>query len=150
MSAKLLISLALFFKTKDKVAKIIAYYILMHQIMMYICNMYSRELLKGILKPIIFKLLSENDKMYGYEITQTVKKISGNKILIKEGSLYPALHTLTKEGFLKVESIPIGNRVRKYYRLTKSGKTQVEPVTNELLEFSATLQTLFQEKPILS
>ncbi|WP_394747199.1 PadR family transcriptional regulator [Spongiimicrobium salis] len=118
--------------------------------MMYICPMYSRELLKGILKPIIFKLLSENDKMYGYEITQTVKKISGNKILIKEGSLYPALHALTKEGFLEVESIPIGNRIRKYYRLTRTGKTQVEPITNELLEFSTTLQTLFQQKTVMS
>lgn len=116
---------------------------------MYICSMYSRELLKGVLKPIIFKLLSENDKMYGYEITQTVKKISGNKILIKEGSLYPALHALTKEGFLEVESVAVGNRVRKYYSLTKNGKTQVAPVLDELLEFSATLQTVFQQKTVL-
>jgi len=114
--------------------------------MMYICSMYSRELLKGILKPIILKLLSENDKMYGYEIVQKVKKISDNKILIKEGSLYPALHTLVKEGYLTVESTMIGNRVRKYYSLTDDGETQVTPASQELLNFSETLKILFQPK----
>ena len=113
---------------------------------MYICIMYSRELLKGILKPIILKLLSENDKMYGYEIVQTVKKISDNKILIKEGSLYPTLHALTKEGHLTVTSAVVGNRVRKYYSLTQNGKKQVRPALSELLEFSETLQILFGPK----
>lgn len=124
--------------------------ILIHQNMMYICTMYSRELLKGILKPIILKLLSENDKMYGYEIVQKVKKISDDKILIKEGSLYPALHTLTKEGYLTVESTMIGNRVRKYYSLTNNGETQVAPASQELLEFSETLQVLFKSKTSLT
>ncbi|NER15214.1 PadR family transcriptional regulator [Leptobacterium flavescens] len=112
--------------------------------------MYSRELLKGILKPIILKLLSENDKMYGYEIVQTVKHISDNKILIKEGSLYPALHSLTKEGYLTVESRMMGNRIRKYYSLTDNGKTQLSPVIQELTDFSQTLDKLFNLKTALS
>ena len=122
------------------------HFILIHQIMMYICSMYSRELLKGILKPIILKLLSEHDKMYGYEIVQKVKKISDDKILIKEGSLYPALHSLVKDGYLSVETAMIGNRVRKYYSLTNDGKTQVTPTAQELLNFSETLKILFQPK----
>ena len=112
--------------------------------------MYRRELLKGILKPIILKLLSEHDKMYGYEIVQHVKKLSGNKILIKEGSLYPALHALTKEGYLTTEQVMIGNRVRKYYRLTKNGKGQVKPAMAELLDFAETLQILFEPKTSLA
>ena len=119
----------------------------MHRNMMYIETMYSRELLKGILKPIILKLLSENERMYGYEIVQEVKKRSANKILIKEGSLYPTLHTLTKEGYLETESVLVGNRTRKYYRLTGSGKGQVQPALTELLDFAETLQTLFNPKP---
>lgn len=112
--------------------------------------MYSRELLKGILKPIILKLLSENEKMYGYEIVQKVKILSANKILIKEGSLYPALHTLTKEGYLTTESVMIGNRVRKYYRLTTKGTGQVKLALTELLDFAQTLQTLFETKPAVT
>ncbi|MEP5613975.1 MAG: helix-turn-helix transcriptional regulator [Cyclobacteriaceae bacterium] len=112
--------------------------------------MYSRELLKGILKPIILKLLSENEKMYGYEIVQRVKDLSGDKILIKEGSLYPALHTLTNEGYLQTESVSVGNRVRKYYKLTSSGNGQVKMALEELLDFSHTLKTIFEPKTAMS
>lgn len=112
--------------------------------------MYSRELLKGILKPIILKLLSENSKMYGYEIVQKVKDLSGDKILIKEGSLYPALHALTKEGYLDTESVSVGNRTRKYYKLTSRGTGQVQLALDELLDFAQTLKTLFEPKPIVS
>jgi DNA-binding PadR family transcriptional regulator len=59
--------------------------------------MYSKELIRGTLKPIILKLLSEQGKMYGYEICQKVKEITGNEIIIKEGSLYPALYKLKEE-----------------------------------------------------
>lgn len=120
----------------------------MHQIMMYICSMYSRELLKGILKPMILKLLSENERMYGYEIVQEVKKRSGNKILVKEGSLYPTLHALTREGYLSTESVMMGKRVRKYYSLTNSGKGQVQPVLTELLDFADTLKVLFNPQTV--
>lgn len=105
--------------------------------------MYSRELLKGILKPIILKLLSEHHKMYGYEIVQHVKASSKGKILIKEGSLYPTLHALTKEGYLQTEAMNVGNRVRKYYSLTTKGKTQVAPVIEEVQDFQSTLSLLF-------
>lgn len=108
--------------------------------------MYSRELLKGILKPIILKLLSEHGRMYGYEIVQEVKRLSGDKILIKEGSLYPTLHTLAAEGYLSTESVMIGKRTRKYYKLTSDGKRQVQPALTELLDFAETLQVLFGPK----
>ena len=111
--------------------------------------MYSSELLKGILKPIIIRLLSQHDKMYGYEIVQKVKSFSEGKILIKEGSLYPALHALTKEGHLQVESVLINNRTRRYYSLTKNGRQQVKPVKEEILDFARTLELLFGEKVMI-
>ncbi len=114
---------------------------------MYYCSMYSREILKGILKPIILKLLSENRRMYGYEITQRVKTLSQDKILIKEGSLYPTLHALTKEGYLVTESVMVDNRTRKYYSLTPRGKEAAHPMIEEVLEFRETLKLLFGTKP---
>ena len=77
--------------------------------------MYSKELLKGTLTTIILRLLASQGKMYGYEITQKVKILSADKILIKEGSLYPALHKLKDEGLVKTETEMVGNRMRKYY-----------------------------------
>ena len=72
------------------------------------------------------KLLEENGKMYGYEICQKVKDISDGKILIKDGSLYPALHKLLKDGILTTEEVNIGKRVGKYYTLTPKGKGETE------------------------
>ena len=109
---------------------------------MYLCPMYSKELLKGTLSVIILKLLDEHGRMYGYQITQLVKKLSDDKILIKEGSLYPALHKLKEDGLLNVETENIGNRVRHYYSLTKKGveiKTEKEA---EIKDFIITINKI--------
>ncbi|MFK7920666.1 MAG: PadR family transcriptional regulator [Bacteroidia bacterium] len=108
--------------------------------------MYSKELLKGTLKPIILSLLQENGRMYGYEIAQKVKALSDEKILIKEGSLYPSLHSLLKDGFLESESVKIGNRTRKYYFLTQSGQAKVPAMVQEVHDFMASLKLVLKLK----
>jgi PadR family transcriptional regulator, regulatory protein PadR len=107
---------------------------------MYTCIMNSTELIKGTLTTILLKLLDENGKMYGYEITQKVKELSDNKILIKEGSLYPALHKLLIDGLVEVETVNVGKRIRKYYSITKQGKERKIVLYNELREFIKTIQ----------
>ncbi|MEO1217004.1 MAG: PadR family transcriptional regulator [Bacteroidota bacterium] len=104
--------------------------------------MYSKELLKGTLFPIILNLLAENEKMYGYEIFQRVKEQSGGKILLKDGSLYPALQKMTKDGLLSYKEEFIGKRVRKYYFLTAKGKTEKIRYLDELKDFLTTLNKL--------
>jgi PadR family transcriptional regulator PadR len=111
---------------------------------MYICVMYSKELLKGTLQPIILNLLKENKRMYGYEMTQRVKELTDGKIEITEGALYPTLHKLESEGVLKVEEEYIGKRVRKYYKLTKTGTLVVKQKVNEINEFLATIHVLLK------
>jgi PadR family transcriptional regulator PadR len=98
---------------------------------MYICTMYSKELTKGTLQPIILKLLSNSEKMYGYEITQKVKELTKGKIDISEGALYPILHKLEADGILDTEKVFIGKRVRKYYKVTGPGKKVIEEITTE-------------------
>ncbi len=110
---------------------------------MYIYNMYSKELTKGTLQPIILKLLSESDKMYGYEITQKVKALTKGKIDISEGALYPILHRLEHQGVLDTEKVYIGKRVRKYYSVTSSGKEVITEKTNEINDFIETLTLIF-------
>ena len=112
----------------------------MHRRTMYICPMYSKELLKGTLSTILLTLLDEKGRMYGYEITQAVKERTDGKILLKEGSLYPALHKLEAEGFLSTEEEFIGKRPRIYYRLTETGKAQSRIRVDELFQFFETLQ----------
>lgn len=101
--------------------------------------MYSKELLKGTLQTIILKLLKENGRMYGYEITQKVKDQSSGKIQLTEGALYPTLHKLEAEGLLLTDTVAIGKRIRKYYSLTPKGSEQT---TNKLEEFSSFISTM--------
>jgi DNA-binding PadR family transcriptional regulator len=98
--------------------------------------MKNSQLYKGSLNTIIMKLLEENGKMYGYEITQKVKAITQGELNI-EGALYPALHKLEAEGILDVEIEKVDNRMRKYYKLTEAGTETV----NRLAELEDFIRT---------
>ncbi len=114
---------------------------------MYIHLMYSTELLKGSLQTIILKLLSENGKMYGYEITQRVKELSGGAILLTEGALYPTLHRLEAEGLVTTETVNIGKRIRKYYTLTWQGGSLAAEKVQEFMDFVQTMKIILSSKP---
>jgi PadR family transcriptional regulator PadR len=101
--------------------------------------MYSKELLKGTISAIILKLLSENQKMYGYEISMKVKELSQGKIKLKDGSLYPALQKMTSDGLLSFKEEVVGGRVRKYYYITSRGRMETKAYVAELRDFIQTL-----------
>jgi len=108
--------------------------------------MANQKLYKGSLQTIILKLLEEQDKMYGYEITQKVKELTKGELKITEGALYPALHKMEAEGLLDVEIVNIGNRMRKYYKLTEHGTKETANKLAELEEFIKTMQKLVNPK----
>lgn len=109
---------------------------------MYLCLMYSNELIKGTLKTIVLSLLARHERMYGYEITQHVKEQTDGKILLTEGALYPLLHRLEAEGLLTTEQVSIGKRVRKYYKLTEDGNGVALSLAAEFKSFSETINRL--------
>lgn len=109
-------------------------------------KMGNQKLYKGSLQTIILKLLAQNDKMYGYEITQKVKELTKGELKITEGALYPALHKLEAEGLLDVEVAKVGNRLRKYYKLTESGTKETANKLEEMQEFLKTMQQLVNPK----
>lgn len=104
--------------------------------------MIPKELLKGSLKPIVLKLLSEHERMYGYEITQKVKELTAGKIKLTYGALYPVLHKLENDGVLTTEREIVNGRTRIYYRLTATGNDTVEEKLLELQEFIDTMRRL--------
>lgn len=107
---------------------------------------FSTELLKGTLKTIVLKLLEDNKKMYGYEITQRVKELTSDRIQLTEGALYPTLHALEAEGLLTTQAEYIGKRVRKYYSLSPAGKSKTKEKVSELAEFMETMKLLLDIK----
>ena len=113
-------------------------------------TMNHSELLKGTLSTVILRLLKEQGRMYGYEITQMVKEMTDGKILVKEGSLYPALHKLEADGHVIAEEVFIGKRVRKYYTLTTPGRNEAQASVDELLAFLKTIHNLITAQPLAS
>jgi PadR family transcriptional regulator, regulatory protein PadR len=112
--------------------------------------MIQSDLIKGSLKTIILKLLQENGRMYGYEITRKVEELTAGKIKLTYGALYPVLHKLENDGVLITESENFNNRTRIYYLLTPHGHSVVTEKVKELNEFIESLQSIVNSKPGLS
>ncbi|MEN0006646.1 MAG: PadR family transcriptional regulator [Bacteroidota bacterium] len=110
--------------------------------------MANNKLYKGSLTTIILKLLKEQERMYGYEITQKVKELTSGELVITEGALYPALHKLEGEGLLTVSYQKVNNRTRKYYSLTQKGKEETINKLKELEQFIQQMQLIIQPKLI--
>ena len=83
--------------------------------------------IKGNMVLILLSTLLESDK-YGYEITKEIARLTDGSITLKEGSLYPALHKLEKEGLAESywHQPEQGKPGRKYYRITDKGRQAVE------------------------
>ncbi len=111
--------------------------------------MNKSQLYKGSLTTIILKLLEENGRMYGYEMTQKVKEMTSDELTINEGALYPALHKLEAEGLLTVEVVPAGNRLRKYYSITPKGQAETVDRLAELEVFIEHMRILLGSKVAL-
>jgi PadR family transcriptional regulator, regulatory protein PadR len=112
--------------------------------------MISSELIKGSLRTIVLKVLKENGRMYGYDITRKVEELTEGKIKLTFGALYPVLHKLENEGVLITESENFNNRIRIYYKLTPKGESVVLEKIKELDEFIESLQKIIQLKPGLN
>ncbi len=112
--------------------------------------MISKDLLKGTLKTIVLKLLEENDRMYGYEITREVERLTEGKVKLSWGALYPALHKLESDGLITSEEVSIGKRVRKYYKLTESGTSAAKEKVREFIDFVTIMGRVLDTGPSLN
>lgn len=112
--------------------------------------MISTDLIKGSLKTIVLRLLEENGRMYGYEITRKVETLTDGKIILTYGALYPVLYKLESEGALVTESENFNNRTRIYYSLTPKGHSVVAEKIKEMKEFIESLQRIVDPQPGLN
>jgi PadR family transcriptional regulator PadR len=107
--------------------------------------MEAGEFIRGTLKTIILKLLAQNKKMYGYEITQRVAHLSKDEIKLTYGALYPILYKLEAEGLLVTSTEVVDNRARKYYSLTEEGLKLAKVKISELQRFTEILRAILAE-----
>ena len=112
--------------------------------------MISTDLIKGSLKTIVLKVLKENGRMYGYEITRKVEELTSGQIKLTYGALYPVLHKLENDGVLITEPENYNNRIRIYYSLTDKGHSVVEEKIREMTDFIDSLQRIINPQPGLN
>ena len=87
------------------------------------------DLLQGTLDMLILKSLSLQ-AMHGYGILLRIQQLSDGRLLIQQGSLYPALYRLEHRGLIQAEwGESDNNRKAKYYRLTAEGRRQLKVET---------------------
>lgn len=101
----------------------------------------EKSLLSGSMTLLILKLLSEKD-MYGYEMIDELRKKSQNVFELKAGTLYPLLHGLEEKGMLKVYEKEYVGKIRKYYRITRSGSKLLEQKKAEWETYASAISSV--------
>lgn len=82
----------------------------------------SRDVKKGSAELLVLSLLDERPR-HGYELARTIEQQSGGAITFTSATLYPTLHTLERQGWLKAKWVDrAGERRRRYYDLTPAGR----------------------------
>ena len=97
------------------------------------------DLVQGTLDLLLLKILGL-EPLNGYAISQRLKQISGDVLLVSDGSLYPALHKLEQEGWVTAEwKDTENNRRAKFYSLTRLGRRQLEKEADNWNRLSAAI-----------
>ena len=102
------------------------------------------DLLQGTLDLLILKTLALQT-MHGWGIAQRIQQISEDVLQVQQGSLYPALHRLEQKGWIDAEwGDSDNNRKAKYYRLTRTGRKQLELETSNWERLSAAVRQILE------
>jgi transcriptional regulator len=86
----------------------------------------KNDILQGTLALLVLRTLATGKRMHGYAITAQIQRVSGELLRVEEGSLYPALHRMEQEGWLRAEwGKTAKNREARFYSLTARGRKQL-------------------------
>jgi PadR family transcriptional regulator PadR len=104
----------------------------------------DRELKRGTLEMVLLRLLSEKE-MYGYELIAALEDRAGPPLEITVGTLYPVLYRLEEDGHVEPrwETQERGTP-RKYYRLTDSGRRELDRLTAEWRDFARAVERVLE------
>ncbi len=99
---------------------------------------HPNDRLQGTLDLLVLKSLASRGRMHGYGITVHIQQIPGDILRVEEGSLYPALHRMAQEGWIKAEwGTSENKRKARYYALTPAGRRQLAAEEERWAELTA-------------
>lgn len=109
--------------------------------------MYNRELLKGSTDTLLLALLAR-EPMYGYQIVKEMERRSSGYFSFKEGTLYPALHRLERDGLVQgLWREAAGSQLRRYYHITPKGTEALGARELEWRQFSRAVDKVVGPEP---
>ena len=104
------------------------------------------DLVQGTLDLLVLKILGLQS-LHGWALSQRLKQVSGDVLQVSDGSLYPALHKLEQQGWIRAEWKPTeNNRRAKFYSLTRLGKRHLEEETASWERLSAAISGVLRLK----
>lgn len=104
------------------------------------------SLKKATIEMLLLKLLTESD-MYGYQMSQEIKKRSSENYTILEGSMYPILYRLTEQKYISFYEEKVGKRqTRIYYHLEEAGKEYLNQLISLYYEYTEIISFLLHTK----
>jgi PadR family transcriptional regulator, regulatory protein PadR len=102
------------------------------------------DLVQGTLDLLILKILAL-EPLNGFAVSLRIRQVSGGVLQVSDGSLYPALHKLEQEGWIKAEWKPSeNNRRAKFYSLTRLGRKQLQKESADWSRLSAAISHVVQ------
>jgi len=88
---------------------------------------HKNDILQGTLALLVLKTIVAGGRMHGYAITSHIQRVSADLLRVEEGSLYPALHRMQQDGWLRAEwGTTEKNRQARFYSITAAGRKQLE------------------------
>jgi transcriptional regulator len=103
------------------------------------------DLVQGTLDLLILKTLSP-EAMHGWAIGKRIQQVSGEVLQVQQGSLYPALHRLEQQGWIKAKwAESETGRQAKFYSLTAAGRGQLQKETANWTRLSAAIDLVMAE-----
>ena len=86
----------------------------------------KNDILQGTLALLVLKTLDAQGSMHGYAITAHIQRVSADLLRVEEGSLYPALHRMEQDGWVRASwGTTDKNRQARFYSLTALGRKQL-------------------------
>jgi transcriptional regulator len=102
------------------------------------------DLLQGTLDLLILKTLALEPR-HGFGIARRIRQVSRDVLQVQEGSLYPALHRLERQGWIRARwGVSENNRRARFYELTRAGRRQLEVETKTWERLAAAIQEVLQ------
>ncbi len=102
------------------------------------------DLLQGTLDLLILKTLS-TAQLHGWDIAKRIAIVSSDRLTLKQGSLYPALHRLENKGLIEAEwGVSEAGRSAKFYRLTRAGRKHLAVERTEWNAFAQAMANVLE------